>query len=56
MNTIDDLMCECFNAALKIAYIDNNYCKTRPKPESISDSFFDEIWLWVDGLYQKGFF
>lgn len=53
--SIDELMCECYNTALKIAYYPN-LMTVRPKPESISDSFFDEIWSWADGLYQKGFF
>ncbi|MFM7373347.1 MAG: hypothetical protein ACKO2Z_37330 [Sphaerospermopsis kisseleviana] len=52
---IDDLLSECYNAALKVAYYPN-LIKTRPKPENMSDDLFDEVWSWTDGLYQKSFF
>ena len=56
--SIDDLMCECFNTALHLGYFvdaDGNCSKVRPQP-NITDNFWDEIWGWLDGLYQKGFF
>ncbi|MFM6137496.1 MAG: hypothetical protein ACKPCP_25690 [Sphaerospermopsis kisseleviana] len=52
---IDDLLSECYNAALKIAY-HPNLVTTKAKPENMSDNFFDEVWSWTDGLYQKSFF
>ena len=54
--SVDDLMWECYQAAIKIAYLDDKYIHVRPQPSSISDDLFDEIWTWTDGHYQKSFF
>ena len=54
--SVDDLMWQCYTAALNIAYLDDNCSKTRPQPSNISDDLFDEIWTWTDGHYQKSFF
>jgi hypothetical protein len=54
--SVNDLMWECYQAAIKIAYLDDEYIHIRPQPSSISDELFDEIWTWTDGHYQKSFF
>ena len=50
-----ELMSKCYRASCDIAF-DENWISTRPRPECVSDALWDEIWCWVDGLYQKGFF
>lgn len=55
---VDELMCECFNTALHLGYFveaDGSCKEVRPQP-NISDTFWNEIWCWLDGLYQKDFF
>ena len=53
---IDDLMWQCYQAAMKIAYLDDAYIHVRPQPSSISDELFDEIWTWAKWHYQQSFF
>jgi hypothetical protein len=56
---VHDLMCECYNTALHLGYFvesDGSCKEVRPQPKSISDTFWNEIWCWLDGLYQKDFF
>lgn len=57
--SIEELMWECYNQAVKLGYSisERGYLETvNPQPPNISDDFWDEIWSWIDGLYQKSFF
>jgi len=57
--SIEELMCNCYELAEKLCYSFSKRGRlevVNPKPINISDQFWDEIWSWSDGLYQKGFF
>ena len=54
--SIDELMWQCYQAAIKIAYLDDNCSKTRPQPSNVSNDLFDEILNWAKWHYQKSFF
>lgn len=56
--SINELMCECYNTALHLGYFveaDGSCKEVRPQP-NISCTLWNEIWEWLDGLYQKDFF
>lgn len=56
--SIEELMRECYNNSLDIAYeMKGDYChKPKQKPENMSDIFWNEIWSFAEGGYHRYFF